>query len=114
MRRSSGLLASVITSVLGILALAMPAGAAAQPEVFTTIKHNVTLASESFPDDICGSRAVTETVTNTVQVNHLTANDDGSFHFVDFETGVLVADYANPGIPDQTFRRINTEVVNLT
>jgi hypothetical protein len=92
----------------------MPPGAAARPEVFTIVEHDVTLASESFPDDICGPRAVTETVTNEVQVTHLTANGDGSFHFVDFETGFLVADYVDPTIPDQTMRRTNTEVFNLT
>src|SRR3954454_3058001 len=104
---------SVVSLALGVLAV-VPSAAAAQPEVFTTVKHNVTLASESFPDDICGPRALTETVTNTVQVNHLTANADGSFHFVDFETGTLVADYVDPAIPDQTFRRTDTEVFNLT
>ena len=82
--------------------------------MFTTVEHNVTHAPEFFPDDACGARAVTETVTNDVQVNHLTANADGSFHFVDFETGTLVADYVDPTIPDQTFRRTNTEVFNLT
>jgi hypothetical protein len=100
-----------------LIALAAPAAAGAQPEVFTQVDHDVTLASEFFPDnpdDICGGRAVTETVTNEVQVDHLTANEDGSFHFVDFETGTLVADYVDPSIPDQTMRRTNTEVFNLT
>jgi hypothetical protein len=116
MRRPSRSLASVfaLALALGLLALAVPAGAAGPPEVFTIVEHDVTLGSEHFPDDICGPRAVTETVTNKVQVNHLTANDDGSFHFVDFETGTLVADYDDPAIPDQTFRRTNTEVFNLT
>jgi hypothetical protein len=98
---------------LGVL-LALPSGAAASPFVFTEVEHNVTLASEHFPDDICGARAVTETVTNTVQVNHLTENEDGSFHFVDFETGYLFADYDDPAIPDETFRRTNSESFNLT
>jgi hypothetical protein len=116
MRRSSRSLASVfaLAPALGLLALAVPAGAAEPPEVFTIVEHDVTLGSDHFPDDICGPRAVTETVTNKVQVNHLTANDDGSFHFVDFETGTVVADYDDPAIPDQTFRRTNTEVFNLT
>ena len=108
--------AFVFCLALGVLAVA-PSAAAASPEVFTTVEHNVTLASEFFPadpDDPCGPRAVMETVTNTVQVNHLTENADGSFHFVDFETGTLVADYVDPTIPDQTFRRTNTEVFNLT
>jgi hypothetical protein len=82
--------------------------------VFTVVEHNVTLASEHFPDVARGARAVTETVTNTVQVNHLTENEDGSFHFVDFETGFLFADYDDPAIPDETFRRTNSESVNLT
>ena len=61
--------------------------------MFTVVEHNTPPVSEFFPDDIC---AVTETVTNTVHVNHLTENEDGSFHFVDFETGFLSADY-DPG-----------------
>ena len=96
-----------------LLVLFPGTGQAAQPEVWTIVERNVT-TSQSFPDDICGPRAVTETLTNRVQVNHLTANSDGSFHFVDFETGTLVADYEDPNIPDQTFRRTNTEVFNLS
>ena len=113
MRRSARAVAAVSSVVLGALLTTSPAGAA-RPEVWTTVEHNVTLASETFPDDICGPRAVTETVTNTVQVNHLTARDDGSFHFVDFETGTLVADYTDPAIPDQTFRRTDSESFTLT
>lgn len=96
-----------------LLVLFPGTGQAAQAEVWTIVERNVT-TSQSFPDDICGARAVTETLTNRVQVNHLTANSDGSFHFVDFETGTLVADYEDPNIPDQTFRRTNTEVFNLS
>ena len=104
----------LLLGLVGAIALAVVGTAAAKPEVFTIVEQNVTLASQFFPDDACGPRAVTETVTNTVQVTHLTANEDGSFHFVDFETGFLVADYVDPAIPDQTFRRTNTEVFNLT
>jgi len=107
-----GLLCLLTSSSLVLLTPGV--GTAQAPEVWTTVQRNVTLASEYFPDDICGARAVTETVTNRTQVNHLTAHDDGSFHFVDFETGTLVADYEDPSIPDQTFRRTNTEAVNLT
>jgi hypothetical protein len=111
-RRIRPVLALVVA--LGVL-LALPSVAGAKPEfVFTVVEHNVTLDSEFFPDDICGPRAVTETVTNTVQVNHLTENEDGSFHFVDFETGFLFADYVDPTIPDETFRRTNSESINLT
>ena len=112
MRWPARALASVSSVALGVLTLTSPAAAAA-PEVWTTGEHNVTFSSEPLPDDICGPRAVTETVTNTVQVNHLTANGDGSFHFVDFETGTLVADYTDPTIPDQTFRRTDSENFNL-
>ena len=107
-------LGSLCTLALGVVALAVPSAAGARPFVGTVVEHDVTLASEFFPDDICGPRAVTETVTNTVQVNHLTENENGSFHFVDFETGFLFADYVDPSIPDQTMRRTNTEAVNLT
>jgi hypothetical protein len=113
MRWPSRPVVSVFSVALGLGAI-MPSAAAASPTVFTTVEHNVTHASEFSPDDACGARAVTETVTNVVQVNHLTANADGSFHFVGFETGTLVADYVDPTIPDQTFRRTNTEVFNLT
>jgi hypothetical protein len=107
-RRYSNCVSALIVAV-GVL-LALPSGAGASPLVFTVVEHNVTLASEHFDD--CGG--VTETVTNTVQVNHLTENEDGSFHFVDFETGFLFADYEDPAIPDETFRRTNSESFNLT
>ena len=111
--RTLGLAAGL--AMVGSMTLAIPAAYAEEPpEVFTIVEHDVTLASEFFPDDACGPRAVTETVTNKVQVNHLTARADGSFHFVDFETGFLFADYVDPTIPDQTFRRTNTEAFNLT
>ena len=104
----------MLVSALAVVALMLtPSGAVAKPELFTTVEHNVTTRSGILPDDICGPRAVTETLTSTVQVNHLTANGDGSFHFVDFETGTLVADYVDPTIPDQTFRRTDTENFNL-
>jgi hypothetical protein len=112
-RRRGSRLLPVLVVAAGVL-LALPSGAGARPLVDTVVEHNVTLASEHFPDDICGARAVTETVTNTVQVNHLTENEDGSFHFVDFETGFLFADYDDPAIPDETFRRTNSESFNLT
>ena len=99
-----------VLALAGVLAAVVPPAADARPEVFTTVEHNVTLGSEFFPDDICGPRAVTETVTNKVQVNHVTANADGSFHVVDFETGTVVADYVDPAILDQTFRRTNRGV----
>ena len=53
-----------------------------------------------FLDDICGPRASFESWVNTVEVNHLTARDDGSFHFVDFETGYVHVDYVVPAIPE--------------
>jgi hypothetical protein len=117
MRGRTGRIVCIFTGAVGLLTLAVPAAAAEPPEVFTIVEHDVTLASEFFPgnpDDPCGPRDVTETVTNTVQVTHLTAQDDGSFHVVDFETGILFADYVDPAFQDQTFRRTNTEVFNLT
>jgi hypothetical protein len=52
--------------------------------------------------------------STTRRTSSYAAQDDGSFHFVDFETGILFADYVDPAIPDQTFHRTNTEVFNLT
>jgi hypothetical protein len=95
------------------LVIAAPVAGAAPPETWTIVRHNVT-TTKHFPDDICGLRAVTETLTNTTEVQHLTANDDGSFHFLDFETGILVVDYDDPTIPDETRRRTEALEVNLT
>ena len=64
--------------------------------------HNTTPPVVFFPDDICGPRASFESWVNTVEVNHLTARDDGSFHFVDFETGYIHVDYVDAAIPDVT------------
>jgi hypothetical protein len=101
-------------AIAGTILASTAAPALARAQTWTTVEHNVTLASEFFDDDICGARASTETLTNRVQVNHLTANDDGSFHFVDFETGMLLVDFVDPAIPDATFRRTETFNINLT
>lgn len=113
MRRRAGLTIAVMVLTAAALLIAAPVAGAAPPETFTVVLHNVT-HTEHFPDDICGARAVTETLTNTTEVQHLTANADGSFHFVDFETGILVVDYDDPAIPDETRRRTETFEINLT
>jgi hypothetical protein len=113
MRRRAGFTIAVMVLTAAALLVAAPAVGAAPPETFTVVRHNVT-TTQFFPDDICGPRAVTETLTNTTEVQHLTAAADGSFHFVDFETGILVADYVDPTIPDQTMRRTETFNINLT
>jgi hypothetical protein len=113
MRRRAGFTVAVLLLTAAALVVAAPAVGAASPETWTVVRHNVT-TSQHFPDDICGARAVTETLTNTTEVQHLTANADGSFHFVDFETGILVVDYDDPAIPDETRRRTETFEINLT
>lgn len=107
--------AAVATAlVFGLSAAVSPSASAARAEVWTDVQHNVTLPTEFFPDDVCGERASFETWTNKTQVNHLTAHGDGSFHFVDFETGVIEVDYVDPAIPDVTFKRTESFSVNLT
>ncbi len=113
MRRRAGLTIAVMVLTAAALLVAAPVAGAAPPETWTVVLHNVT-TTQHFPDDICGARAVTETLTNTTEVQHLTANADGSFHFVDFETGILVVDYDDPAIPDETRRRTETFEINLT
>jgi hypothetical protein len=113
MRRPAGLTIAVLILTAAALVIAAPVAGAAPPETWTIVRHNVT-TTKHFPDDICGLRAVTETLTNTTEVQHLTANDDGSFHFLDFETGILVVDYDDPTIPDETRRRTEALEVNLT
>jgi hypothetical protein len=113
MRRRAGFTLAVLVLTAAALFIAAPVAGAAPPETWTVVLHNVT-HTEHFPDDICGPRAVTETLTNTTEVQHLTAKDDGSFHFVDFETGIMFVDYDDPAIPDQTMRRTETFEINLT
>jgi hypothetical protein len=113
MRRRARFTIAVMVLTAAALLVAAPVAGAAPPETWTVVRHNVT-TSEHFPDDICGPRAVTETLTNTTEVQHLTAATDGSFHFVDFETGILVVDYDDPAIPDQTMRRTEAFEINLT
>jgi hypothetical protein len=114
MRRRIWFTVAVMVLTATALLVAAPAvGAATPPETWTVVRHNVT-TSQHFPDDICGARAVTETLTNTTEVQHLTAHADGSFHFADFETGILVVDYDDPTIPDETRRRTETFEINLT
>ena len=111
-RRARFTLAVMVLTAAALL-VAAPVAGAAPPGTWTVIRHNVT-TSQHFPDDICGPRAVTETLTNTTEVQHLTANADGSFHFVDFETGIMFVDYDDPATPDQTMRRTETFEINLT
>jgi hypothetical protein len=104
--------------LLASAVLVSSAGAAEPTETWTVVEHDVTLPPQFFPDEpngLCGpAPAVTETVTNKVQINHLTARPDGSFVFTDFETGFLHADYVDPAIPDETYRRTETFTVNVT
>jgi hypothetical protein len=120
LRKGSKMLAlgrrSATTAVLCLglsAAVTAPAGAA-PARTWTDVQHNVTLATEFFPDDICGERPSYETWTNKVQVNHLTERPDGSFTFVDFETSLIAVDYVDPNIRDTTFRWTETFTINLT
>ena len=104
MRRRAGFTIAVLVLTAAALLVAAPVAGAAPPETWTVVLHNVT-HTEHFPDDICGARATTETLTNTTELQHLTANADGSFHFVDYD---------DPTIPDETRRRTETFEINLT
>lgn len=113
--RTTPAVRAAIIAAVAALCTAAPTGAAATPPLtWTTVQHNTTPPVVYFPDDICGPRASYETWVNTVEVNHLTALDDGSFHFVDFETGYVYVDYVDPATPDVRQSRTETFNVNLT
>jgi hypothetical protein len=105
---------------ISIAAGLVVAGASTQPaaaapaETYTDLQHNLVLAAEFHEDDSCGARASTETFINRTQLTRLTELADGSFHFVDFETGVVATDFVDPAIPDTIRRRTETFEVNLT
>ena len=91
-----------------------PAQAAAQaPEVWTNVRHDV-IFTQSFPDDVCGPRASTETWRVRTEMNHLTQLPDGSFALTDFETGTIFDDFDDPSIPDSSSQFTNTFQRNLT
>jgi hypothetical protein len=74
----------------------------------------VTLPTVFFPDDICGLRASFETATYKTMVTKFTADAQGGFHVVDFETGSIAVDYVDPALEDTTFRITNTFHHHLT
>lgn len=104
----------VAAAALAASAVVSSPANSAPAETWTTVLHNTTRPVEFFPDDICGPRASYESWVNKVEVNHLTALADGSYHFVDFETGYISVDYVDPAIPDAIVRRTETFNVNLT
>jgi hypothetical protein len=100
---------------LGLTGAGTAPASAAPAQTWTDVQHNVTLATEFFPDDICGPRASYETWTNKTQLTHLTVLPDGSgYHFIDFETSIIAVDYVDPTIPDTTFKWTETFGVHLT
>jgi hypothetical protein len=104
-----------LAAMIAGTALAGAAPAQAAPaQTWTSVQHDVVLPTEFFPDDICGPRASYEDWTNTTQVEHLTVRPDGSFMFMDFETGYIDVDYVDPAIPDTRFKRTETFTINLT
>jgi hypothetical protein len=88
---------------------------AAAPTVWTTVNRDVT-TTQYFPPEPndCGFGGATEIKHYTIEMNHLTQNADGSFHFVDFETGTVTIDWDDPSMPDQTAKLTNTFHANFT
>jgi hypothetical protein len=104
----------VVGALASTVLMIAPVQATAQaPEVWTTVRHDVTF-TQSFPEDICGPRASTETWRVWTEVNNLTQLPDGSFAFTDFETGTILVDFDDPSIPDSSSQFTNTFQKNLT
>jgi hypothetical protein len=104
------LAATLCTSAVGFMS---PAAHAAPPEVWTNVRHDTTYV-QHFDDDPCGRGAVVETLAYRTEMQHLTRLPDGSFHFVDFETGRVHEDWADPAVEDRVYRLTNTFSINLT
>ena len=102
------------TALLSLGALVAAAGpaAAAPATSWTTVQRNV-VHEERYYEDLCGRGSHVERFHNTVEIVHLTELADGTFHFVDFETGTLTADFDDPSVEDQVFRRTNTFALNV-
>lgn len=110
------LVAALVVVALTAAALCATAAEAAAPTVWTTVDRNVTVTQYFPPDpnDPCGFPGVTEIKHYTIAMEHLTQNADGSFHYIDFETGTVTLDWDDPTIPDVTLRLTNTFEVNVT
>ena len=105
----------VVAVALTAAALCASAAEAAAPTVWTTVNRDVTY-TQYFPPEPndCGFGGATEIKNYKIEMNHLTQNADGSFHFVDFETGTVTIDWDDPSMPDQTAKLTNTLDVNFT
>lgn len=106
---------SLAAAVVATPAAAVSAASAApEAQTWTTIEHDVTLEAQAGEDELCGRGGITETMVNKLQMQHLTENVDGSFHFVDFETGKVVIDFDDPAYDDLVFRRTESFHFNVT
>lgn len=104
-RLTAALLALLASSLL--LPLATSSSAQAASSSVTVVEHGTTFTAY-FPDDICGPRAATTTLTRRVEQIHLTRRADGSFSYHDVGVFTYKSDYVDPALPDLTGR--GTEV----
>ncbi len=102
------------TALLSLGALVAAAGpaTAAPATTWTTVQHDVVF-EERYDEDLCGRGSHVERFHDTVEIVHLTESTDGTFHFVDFETGTLTVDFDDPDVQDEVFRRTNTFTLDL-
>lgn len=114
-RKRFRLVLAVLGALGGTVGLHTGGAAVASPvETWTIIERNVTSEPQFFEDELCGRGGITETFVNKLQMQHLTANTDGTFHFVDFETGHVVVDFDDPAYDDIIFRNTETFHANLS
>ncbi len=103
---------AVVAATL-LASMALPGVAEASPPINRTVERDhKTVFVQTFPDDICGPRAVTATIEET---GHRTITEYvDRFQVVDVEVGTYVADFHDPAIPDITGRYVSpfTLIIN--
>jgi hypothetical protein len=105
---------SLVGAAVGALFLSLLGTAAnASASNNTVVIHGNTF-TEFFPDDICGPRASNVTFTFKAQVTHFTQSPDGTFNFVDVETGTYHVDFVDPALAPQDSQQTEAFHVALT
>ena len=102
----------VALAALVLSGLSTPASAAGTT-TSTVVVHGTTF-STFYPDDICGPRASTETMTIRTSVAHITQHSDGSYSYQNTYTGFYHVDFVDPALADVDSQFTGVNHVNLT
>jgi hypothetical protein len=103
----------LIAVLIALVVAAVPAPASASTTTSTVVIHGLTF-TEFFQDGLCGPEPQYVTFTFDTEVTHTTEHADGSFSFVDVNTGTYHVDFVDPALPDVDSRQVGAFHITLT